>query len=251
MRNESQFVESAAIARLLVVALQQRQKLLEQSPLLLDAQAMREWIHEISNPLTIVSNYLATLQLRHTGDDVLREDIDRVRQELARAQQLISDPQGAASVRAAREAGCDVNAVVRDVIRLLSSGGKEKIRFDVRLASAGRTNVSRDVMQQIVTNLLKNAVEVLDANGEVSIVSDDNMQWDGERYVLLTIGDNGPGLPSPLRDNAFAGGFTTKAAHAGLGLHITKKLVDDAGGRILCRSSERGTQFQLLLPQRQ
>jgi len=250
VRNESQFTESAAIARLLVVALQQRQSLLDQSPLLLDAQTLREWIHEVSNPLTIVSNYLATLQLRHAEDASLREDLDRIRQELARAQQLVSDPQGAAKQRAARESGCDVNTVVRDVIRLLSSGGKEKIRFDLRLAAQGRTTVAKDVLQQIVTNLLKNAVEVLDANGEVSIVSDDNMQWDGDRYVLLAIGDNGSGLPQPLRDNAFAGGFTTKAGHAGLGLHITKKLVDDAGGRILCRSSERGTQFQLLLPQR-
>lgn len=250
VRNESQFTESAAIARLLVVALQQRQNLLEQNPLLLDAQSVREWIHEVSNPLTIVGNYLAALQLRHADDTSLGDDLERIRQELARAQQLVSDPQGVATRRATLEVGCDVNGVVRDVIRLLSSGGKEPGRFDLKLAAQGRTTVAREALQQIVTNLLKNAVEVLDANGEVSIVSDDNMQWDGERYVLLTISDNGPGLPPPLRDNAFAGGFTTKAGHAGLGLHITKKLVDDAGGRILCRSSERGTQFQLLLPQR-
>jgi signal transduction histidine kinase len=254
MRSDSQFAESAAIARLVAAGITRYRQLLRINPLVLDSQALREWMHEVSNPLTIVGNYVATLQATHAGDSALCEDLGRIRQELTRAATLISDPHGFASRRVARNDGCDTNAVVQEVVRLLSSGqanrGTGKIRFDMKLAALRHTKMAADVVQQIVTNLLKNAVEIVDANGEVSIVSDDSMQWDGERYVLLLISDNGPGLPPPLRDNAFAGGFSTKAGHAGLGLHITKKLVDDAGGRILCRTSERGTQFQLLLPQR-
>jgi signal transduction histidine kinase len=250
MRSDSQFVETAAIARLVGAGITRYRELLRTNPLVLDARALQEWVHEVSNPLTIVGNYVATLLARHAQETALCEDLGRIRQELARAAALINDPQGVASRRQAASDGCDVNAVVQEVIRLLSSGAANGIRFDVKLAASRRSSVAADTVQQIVTNILKNAVEVLDANGEVSVVSDDNMQWDGERYVSLTISDNGPGLPPPLRDHAFAGGFSTKAGHAGLGLHITKKLVDDAGGRILCRTSDRGTQFQLLLPQR-
>lgn len=248
MRSDSQFVETAAIGRLIAAGITRYRELLRTNPLVLDAKALQEWVHEVSNPLTIVGNYVATMLARYEQDKALCEDLGRIRQELARAAALISDPYGAASRNKPAE-GCDVNAVVQEVIRLLSTGATG-IRFDVRLSSQQRTIVATETVQQIVTNILKNAVEVLDANGEVSVVSDDNMQWDGERYVLLVISDNGTGLPPPLRDHAFAGGFSTKAGHAGLGLHITKKLVDDAGGRILCRTSDRGTQFQLLLPQR-
>jgi len=255
MRSDSQFSETGAIARLVSAGITRYRELLRTNPLVLDARALQEWVHEVGNPLTIVGNYVAAMLARYEQDAVLSEDLGRIRQELARAAALINDPQRVTARHEASSDGCDVNVVVQDVIRLLSSGaaanGTDRgIRFDVRLASARRTIVAADTVQQIVTNILKNAVEVLDASGEVSVVSDDNMQWDGERYVSLIISDNGTGLPAPLRDHAFAGGFSTKAGHAGLGLHITKKLVDDAGGRILCRTSDRGTQFQLLLPQR-
>jgi len=250
MRSDSQFFETGAIARLVSAGITRYRELLRTNPLVLDARALQEWVHEVGNPLTIVGNYVATMLARYELDAALSEDLVRIRQELARAAALINDPQRVTARREASTDGCDVNVVVQDVIRLLSSGAASGIRFDVRLASARRTKMAADTVQQIVTNILKNAVEVLDASGEVSVVSDDNMQWDGERYVSLIISDNGSGLPVPLRDHAFAGGFSTKAGHAGLGLHITKRLVDDAGGRILCRTSDRGTQFQLLLPQR-
>jgi signal transduction histidine kinase len=250
MRSDSQFVETAAIARLVFTGITRYRELLRTNPLVLDARALQEWVHEVSNPLTIVGNYVATMLAQHAQDTALCEDLGRIRQELARTAALINDPQGVTARRHASNNGCDVNVVVQDVVRLLSTGAATAIRFDIRLAASHRTIVAADTVQQIVTNILKNAVEVLDASGEVSVVSDDNMQWDGERYVLLVISDNGTGLPPPLRDHAFAGGVSTKAGHAGLGLHITKRLVDDAGGRILCRTSDRGTQFQLLLPQR-
>jgi signal transduction histidine kinase len=249
MRSESQSIETAAIARLVSSALARYRQLQLTNPLVLDATALREWLHEIGNPLAIVGNYVGALQAQYAQDAKLCEDLGHIRQELARAMALINDPQGISTRQRPSGEGCDVNIIVQEVVRLLSSGAGAGIRFDLRLAAERRTRVAADTVQQIVTNLLKNAVEVLDASGEVSVVSDDNMQWDGERYVLLVISDNGTGLPPALRDHAFAGGISTKAGHAGLGLQITKRLVDDAGGRILCRTSDRGTQFQLLLPQ--
>jgi nitrogen-specific signal transduction histidine kinase len=73
----------------------------------------------------------------------------------------------------------------------------------------------------------------------------------GKDFVEIRIQDNGTGIPTDIKNNLFMPVTSTKGnGHSGLGLSITKNLVTDAHGTISCRSSAKGTEFQILLPQR-
>jgi signal transduction histidine kinase len=102
-------------------------------------------------------------------------------------------------------------------------------------------------MQQVLVNLLKNAAEAArsHADGQVTVTLERE-----SNQAVLTIQDNGPGVPPELIDRIWDPFFTTKgAAGTGLGLDISKSIVEVHGGRILCRSLPRqGAAFAVRLP---
>jgi len=93
-----------------------------------------------------------------------------------------------------------------------------------------------------VFNLGKNAVEALIEhkveNPEVSL----SPKADGESVVIV-IGDNGNGMPQEIAENLFVPFATKKAGGTGLGLTITKKIIEVHGGQICCETGENGTSF--------
>ena len=123
-----------------------------------------------------------------------------------------------------------------------------KLSLDENLKSLP-TNAN--AIKQIYTNLVKNAIEALPANGEIMVYTQDNVNVDGEPFVEISVSDNGPGIPPDILPNLFSPVDTTKQGeHAGLGLTIVKNLVNEIHGSIRCRSSSRGTEFLVLLPRR-
>jgi nitrogen-specific signal transduction histidine kinase len=104
-------------------------------------------------------------------------------------------------------------------------------------------------IQQILTNLLKNAVEALPPGGTIRLVTQSDVVVNGRNFAAITVADNGPGLPTSVLKHLFSPVASTKGgAHSGLGLSITKKLIDEIGGSIMCKSNKAGTEFQLLIP---
>jgi signal transduction histidine kinase len=113
-------------------------------------------------------------------------------------------------------------------------------------------------LRQIFTNLLTNAFEALNGTGEVSITATavDGDEEAGPDHgtgptIIVTVTDNGPGIPVDVMDRIFSPFFTTKPQGSGLGLAIVRKIVDAHDGRI--DVSERpggGTVFRVTLPVR-
>ncbi len=213
-------------------------------------QYVREMVHEASNPLSIVQNYLAMLRIklgeRHDAQQeigIIGEEIERVGRILMR----MSEPPTELGLR-----GESLNAVVRQGSDLFSAsmGAARKIAIEVELCpDVPPTIEAADPIRQILTNLLKNAAEALKSGGRIRIATKHPVSVGGRRYTELVVEDNGPGLPQEIMANLFSPGTSTKGSEQrGLGLSIVKRLADDMGAILLCRSSQNGTQFQLLFP---
>ena len=213
-------------------------------------QHVREMVHEASNPLSIVQNYLAMLRIklgeRHDAQQeigIIREEIERVGRILKR----MSERPTESGLR-----GESLNAVVRQVSDLFSAsmGVARKIAIEVELCpDVPPTIEAADPIRQILTNLLKNAAEALESGGRIRIATKHPVSVGGRRYTELVVEDNGPGLPQEIMANLFSPGTSTKESEQrGLGLSIVKRLADDMDAILLCSSSHNGTRFQLLLP---
>jgi signal transduction histidine kinase len=113
-------------------------------------------------------------------------------------------------------------------------------------------------LRQLFTNLLANAFEALDHKGRVVIqavtkaieVDPDSMEGSMlPPAMVVSVTDDGPGIPEELRDRVFSPFFTTKARGSGLGLAIVRKIVDAHDGRIDITVGEQGgTSFRVTLP---
>lgn len=214
---------------------------------------IREVVHEASNPLSIIRNYLEMLKIKlgeqheaAEGLGLIREEIDRVGNILLR----LRDP----SLGNAGDTSYNINTVVESVATIFRDSicTTHNITLTLKLDQAmNDIEGNPDHLKQILTNLIKNAVEALEQGGEITITSDATVGTNsGANFVAINISDNGPGLPESVKRHLFEPVASTKnGGHSGLGLSIVKKLIDDMEGSIVCRSSaETGTEFQILIP---
>jgi signal transduction histidine kinase len=118
-------------------------------------------------------------------------------------------------------------------------------------------------LTRVLVNLVKNSAEAMPAGGRIQIELHEQPAAAGAAEALaLTIADNGPGIPEGARDQIFASGYTTRGngaeagrgwpvIHRGLGLSITRSIVEAAGGRVLAANrAQGGARFEIELPVR-
>jgi len=212
-----------------------------------------EAVHEASNPLSIIRNYLELLSVK-LGDDhsaegeitIIKEEIDRVGKILLRLKEPEAEQQSNGPI--------NINALIESVSHIFSSSlcVAKQIALSVNVDPlVAAIDGNSEHLKQIVTNLLKNAVEALPVGGQISISTEASVSFDGRQFVGIYIEDNGPGIGENIKKQLFSPVDSTKGSgHSGLGLSIVKKLIDEMGGSIVCRSNPKsGTQFQILLPE--
>jgi signal transduction histidine kinase len=142
----------------------------------------------------------------------------------------------------------DVNEIIREMIILLHDKADRNsisIRTDV---DSGLPLITADrvQLQQVLMNLILNGIEAMkDAKGELTVTSKrtDNGQ------LLISVSDSGIGLPVGEVDRIFDAFFTTKAQGTGMGLSISRRIIESHGGSLwACANTERGATFQFTLP---
>jgi C4-dicarboxylate-specific signal transduction histidine kinase len=141
----------------------------------------------------------------------------------------------------------DVNGIIEEILTLLDS---EAIRSSV----AVRTELTADIpeimadrvqLQQVFMNLVLNALEAMrDEGGELTVKSQRK-----DDQLLISVADTGPGLPTGNVDQIFSAFFTTKPQGSGMGLAISRSIVESHGGRLWATANDgRGATFHLTLP---
>ncbi|MEX2476649.1 HDOD domain-containing protein [Marinobacter sp.] len=216
-------------------------------------QALRRQVHEVSNPLTIIRQYIYQLRNRLT-DAHVQNELDIIREELDRAgDMLLQISRPAESGQPPTDVSiAPLNAEIGALKDLFLDGlfSDANTVLNVQLCSEDtQVAASPSVIRQVLINLVRNAVESLGKAGEVTVRTSAPVLQNSRTWVELEISDSGHGIPDAIREQLFVPVKTTKGkGHSGLGLSIVKQLVDDMEGIIACRTGHEGTTFRLLLP---
>ena len=144
--------------------------------------------------------------------------------------------------------GCDANGVAQEVAEVLRHGAEEKgLRLEVATsAEPARVRAGAEAVSDILSNLVVNALDATQKGGTVQI---EIARRDGK--CVLSVEDDGPGVPTEVREKILQPFFTTKAQGTGLGLAIVARRAADAGGKVEIESparNGRGARFVVSLP---
>jgi signal transduction histidine kinase len=212
----------------------------------------RQVIHEVGNPLGVVHNYLATLRDRLANAPETTQDIDLMREELRRVSRILQTLRQTEAPEAGGRQGVDVNALVRQVLDFCRKGKPEMARIQAEFqpdADLRPLTLDRDRLKQVLINLIFNAVEAMPQGGRLSLSTARWRSGRGEEHVEITVQDSGPGIPAEILERLYTPVASRKGGdHAGLGLSIVARLVEELDAVIQCHSSPAGTRFKLLLP---
>ena len=213
----------------------------------------RQVVHEANNPLSIIKNYIKLLSVKLPQEDTVQGDLAIIREEIDRVTKIIRQVTEATEAYASPLEELNVNGVIQDLYKIFfeSLFAQNQIVVQIQLdPSLPNIVADRDKLKQVLINLMKNAAEAMREGGLLLISTRAKIIRDGNEYIEISLGDNGPGIPRHILADLFKPVSSTKGkGHAGLGLLIVKNLVDELKGRIFCQSNEiSGTAFQILLP---
>jgi signal transduction histidine kinase len=201
--------------------------------------------HEVRNPLTGISLLLDDLHDKPGFNAEDKEMLSKALAEIERVERLVSALLNYSSpVRSDFREG-DLTQLITDIL-LLMRRQAEKQGVTIQLAHAPLPPFRFDPekIRQAVINILKNALEVLDAGGIITITT-----MIGETTVTLAIHDNGPGIHEQDLPLIFEPFFTRKGAGTGLGLSITQRIIEEHHGTLTVASDAvTGTTFTITLP---
>lgn len=234
----------------LVEEMRQRQ-LVQEEKLAAAGELIASVAHEINNPLTIMLGYVE-LAIQELGPDAwaVRAEVALITQQILRIQKVVNSLLRIAGPMTDMDL-LDPNAMnglIRETIAGIFYQPKHgAINLEVDLRAVQQVRIGRQDLQQIIANLLANALHVVDpVEGRIQIRSRD---WPG-RGLIISITDNGPGIDPDLADKIFEPFFTTKAlgTGTGLGLSVSTGLIRRYGGALTLApssSSRRGAEFEV------
>ena len=200
--------------------------------------------HEIRNPLFAIAGFSNSLLRSPALDASAREKAEIIGRESRRLEGILKSILNFARPTDAAPGEVDVNEVVRDTVAFLRLGCADNLCIDLDLApDLPLARGVADLLKQCLVNLVKNGLEAMPDGGRllVSTRLDRNM-------AALSVSDTGRGIPPENLAKVFNPFFSTKDQGAGLGLAMTKKIVEEAGGKVLLASTPgQGTTVTLLL----
>jgi two-component system sensor kinase FixL len=211
--------------------------------------------HEINQPLTAISNYSSacTRLLREgkASQGEALETMQRVAAEAQRAGEIVRKMRGFVRGEEGQLSAVDVNFLVAEVLRLANPEARQN-GVELSWASAsGLPKVLADSIQvqQVLLNLVRNAVESISSGDSserrVTVTAhkceDDNM-------VEIAVRDTGPGIPAEDAEKVFEPFYTTKADGVGIGLALSRSIIDAHGGFLWAQRLPQGAEFRFTLP---
>ncbi len=209
--------------------------------------------HEINNPLEAVGNLIYIAKAAAGGSPEVVRHLELAEQELERVAHITRQTLG--FYRESNEPQqIDIPALIDSVLRLYSNKLTSKnIRVEREFGEVASFFGVSGELKQVISNLVSNAVDAVGANGEIRfrLRGNDN---GNSGCIRMVIEDNGPGIPEENRERIFEPFFTTKKdIGTGLGLWVTREIVERHGGTITVSShdgnhSSTGAAFVIELP---
>jgi signal transduction histidine kinase len=204
--------------------------------------------HEVRNPLNAAQLQLELLErrLRRDGHDArLVEPTELAQKEMDRLTSLLNDFLAFARPPDLYVQERDVAAIVRQAAELERRAAEHhgaELAIDAAPLIAA---IDGPKLQQVVSNLVRNAIEAIPPGGHVSVAL-----VPGAEHFVIRVGDDGPGIPEEIRPRIYEPFFTTKESGTGLGMSIVHSLVAMHGGTIDLDTGPNGTRFDVVIPLR-
>ena len=207
--------------------------------------------HELKQPLTasLINAQTSLRWLRREQPDVheASEAIERIVQDGTRATDIIDRLRALYTKAPTIREEVNVNEAVREMAVLLRNGAnRHAVSIRTQLAShLPILTADRVQLQQVLMNLMLNGIEAMNDTGGVLTVM--SAMEDGS--VTISVSDTGVGLPAENAGRMFNAFFTTKPRGSGMGLSISRTIIESHGGRISATGNEgRGATFHFSMP---
>ena len=227
-------------------ALEHREKLAHISRVNMLGELATGIAHEINQPLTAVATYTqASRRLVEAGAihrDELLDVLGRIADEAVRAGEIIHRLKALVRKRPSKREICDVNELVADVMRLADIEARNRgvgIELDLD-GSLPQVCVDSVQIQQVILNLVRNAIEAVETNtngrNTVQIVT----RSTPGASIEVSVTDTGPGVAKADAERLFESFFSTKGTGMGMGLSISRTIIEAHEGRIGYRGHDAG-----------
>jgi PAS domain S-box-containing protein len=212
--------------------------------------------HELKNPITAID--LAAYNIkRKTGEqDIIGRQLETIEKKVQESNQIIDDVLAFTRINPPRLQEINLYTLLKECEHTVAARHHGiAIKLLIRKETVQDLRLKADPVQltEVLSNLLNNAYDVL--------ISSDHYRQTGvievsagetEQDIIISIKDNGPGIPQAEKEKLFEPFFTTKPKGTGLGLAISKRIIENHGGKITIESeSGKGTIINIYLPKRE
>jgi signal transduction histidine kinase len=202
----------------------------------------KETAHQLGTPLSSLQGWVEMLKETGGQESITRElekDVNRLKLVSDRFSKIGSIPNLEPT---------DIVVQVEAMLDYIKRRASGKIRFEFLAPPSGSQVIplSATLFDWVIENLLKNALDAMEGQGQITVQIQET-----ERQVLIDVTDTGKGIPSTHIGRVFEPGFTTKKRGWGLGLSLSKRIIEQYHrGELMVKQSEpgKGTTFRILLP---
>lgn len=213
--------------------------------------------HELNQPLSAISGYATGLSNYIQKDEkaLSRERLidvtEKIRRQAERAANVTRRVQQFAKQKTLAPMDVDVSILIEQVIDFMELEVRQrgcKIVNHVAGLELPRAFIDNTMAQQILINILRNAIDVMTEYNVIDKRIDIYAEPYSAHHILLTVTDKGPGVAPDKVEIIFQPFYTTKTQGIGIGLNICRTMIESNGGRLWAKSDEQGGIFYLTIP---
>ncbi len=202
--------------------------------------------HELRNPLSTLGSSLFLLRKRletlHVSDPLVDKHLARIAHQVHECVTMTTNLLDLAREKPLAKRATSVAELVEESLRQIAA--PKDVLISVSVPAGLQLFADPDQLRHALSNLLRNAVEVLPGKGNIQITAGRLNE-----SIHIEVADDGPGVPLELQRRIFELLFTSKATGTGLGLALARRVCEAHGGTLSLEPSARGARFRITVPE--
>jgi len=219
-----------------------QQELLVKEKLATVGEMLTTLAHEIRNPLTAIGGF-ANIILKKSEDNTIKEFAEKIYYHASKMDNMFKEFLLLAKQNHLSYTPVNLKEIIIDCIENFKHN-HNNISFNLNLANELVVSGDKNMLCVVINNLIKNAIQAMPEGGNITI----NV-YSENNYAVITVEDEGQGIPPEVLPNIFDPFYTTKFNGFGIGLSISYKIVKQHNGIIYAENkTDRGARFTIKLP---
>lgn len=201
--------------------------------------------HEINNPAAIIRGNVEILQMSLPEDAPEREETREIMLQVERVSQITRNLLNFAGQQDLYQEQVQINPLLEEILGQISHQQPfEQVELVCKFAELPTVPADRERLRQVFTNIILNALQAMAGSGTLTLTTASD-----QGLVIVTISDNGPGIPAAAQEKIFNPFYTTKRQGTGLGLSVSYGIIQAHAGTLeLLAEHTPGASFRITLP---